>query len=73
MSFENLAIKQLDPKRFMGDDEWSSFYMDADRAFTMYVDAVNHEFAVSSVSTKRYPLMDDIADMFKIVKENSNE
>lgn len=73
VSFDNLAIKQLDPKRFMSDDEWSSFYMGDDGAFTMYVDAVNHEFAVSSVSTKRYPLMDDIADMFKIVKESSNE
>ena len=72
VSFDNLAIKQLDPKRFMSDDEYDEFYMGDDGSFTMYVDAVNREFAVSSVSTKRYPLMDDIADMFKIVKDGSN-
>ena len=72
VSFDNLAIKQLEPKRFMSEDEWQCMYMGDDGAFTCYIDAVNREFAVSSVSTKRYPLMDDIADMFKIVKENSN-
>lgn len=72
VSFDNLAIKQLDPKRFMIDDEYGQFYMGNDGQFTMYIDAVNREFAVSSVSTKRHPLMDDIADMFKVVKEDAN-
>ena len=73
VSFDNLAIEQLDPKRFMSDDEWSSFYLGNDGFVSMYIDAVNRKFAKSSVSTERYELMDDIADMFKIVKENANE
>lgn len=72
ISFDNLAIKQLEPKRLMGEKDWSSFYMGDDGAFTCYVDAVNRQFAKSSVSTERYDLMDDIADMFKVIKDVVN-
>lgn len=72
ISFDNLAIKQLEPKRLMSDKDYDQFYMGDDGAFTMYVDAVNRQFAKSSVSTERYDLMDDIADMFKIVKDGVN-
>lgn len=72
ISFDNLAIKQLEPKRLMSDKDYDQFYMGDDGAFTMYVDAVNRQFAKSSVSTERYDLMDDIADMFKIVKDGAN-
>lgn len=69
ISFDNLAIKQLEPKRLMSEKDYKEFYMGDDGSFTMYVDAVNRQFAKSSVSTERYDLMDDIADMFKIVKD----
>ena len=72
ISFDNLAIKQLEPKRLMSEEDWSQFYMGSDGEYTMYVDAVNRQFAKSSVSTERYDLMDDIADMFKIVKDDAN-
>lgn len=72
ISFDNLAIKQLEPKRLMSDKDYKEFYMGDDGSFTMYVDAVNRQFAKSSVSTERYDLMDDIADMFKIVKDGVN-
>lgn len=72
ISFDNLAIKQLEPKRLMSDRDYSQFYMGSDGEYTMYVDAVNRQFAKSSVSTERYDLMDDIADMFKIVKDGVN-
>lgn len=69
ISFDNLAIKQLEPKRLMSDKDYKEFYMGDDGSFTMYVDAVNRQFAKSSVSVERFPMMDDIADMFKIVKD----
>lgn len=69
VSFDNLAIKQLDPKRLMNHDEWERFYMGDDGSFTMYVDAVNREFAKSSTSTERWNLEDDIKDMFNRVRE----
>lgn len=68
VSFDNLAIKQLEPKRIMSEDEWKRMYMGDDGQFTMYVDAVNEEFAKSSVSTARYSLTNDIKDMFNKVR-----
>jgi MoaA/NifB/PqqE/SkfB family radical SAM enzyme len=68
VSFDNLAIKQLDVKRLMSNKDWNEFYMGDDGQFTMYVDLVNKEFARSSTSTKRYKLMNDIVDMFNVVK-----
>ncbi len=69
VSFDNLAIEQLEVKRLMTEDEWNNFYMGDDGQFTMYIDMVNNAFAKSSVSEKRYKMLDDIEDMFKIVKE----
>lgn len=68
VSFDNLAIKQLDPKRLMSDEKWNEFYMGDDGNFTMYIDLVNQEFAQSSVSTERHPIMDNIKDMFEKIK-----
>ena len=68
VSFDNLAIKQLDPKRLMSEDKWNEFYMGDDGQFTMYVDLVKREFAKSSISTKRYALADDIKTMFDKVR-----
>lgn len=67
ISFDNLAIKQLEPKRLMSEKDYSQFYLGDDGFASMYIDAVNQEFAQSSVSTDRYPLMEDIKDMFDIV------
>lgn len=72
ISFDNLAIKQLEPKRLMSEKDYKEFYMGDDGAFTCYVDAVNRQFAKSSVFTERYDLMDDIADMFKVIKDGVN-
>ena len=72
ISFDNLAIKQLEPKRLMSEEDYKEFYLGDDGEFTMYVDAVNRQFAKSSVSTERYDLMDDIADMFKVIKDGVN-
>lgn len=69
VSFDNLAIEQLEVKRLLTEDEWNSFYMGDDGQFTMYIDMVNKQFARCSVSDKRYYLLDNIEDMFKIVKE----
>lgn len=69
VSFDNLAIEQLHVKRLMSEDEWNRFYMGDDGNFTMYIDAVKKKFAKSSVSTDRYSLLDNIDDMFKVVRD----
>lgn len=67
VSFDNLAIEQLDTKSLMSENEWNKFYMGDDGTYTFYVDLVNEQFASSSISTKRYDLMDNVVDMFNII------
>lgn len=64
VSFDNLAIKQLEPKRIMSEDEWQKFYLGNDGFASMYIDAVNMEYARSSTSVDRYKITDDVKDMF---------
>lgn len=68
ISFDNLAIEQLNPKRLMSDEEWREFYLGDDGFATMYVDLVEKNFAKSSVSTERYNLEDNIKTMFDKVR-----
>lgn len=71
VSFDNLAIKQLEPKRLMSEKQWDEFYMGDDGKYTFYCDAVERKFAKSSTSSNRYDLMDDVVDMFNIVRAES--
>jgi hypothetical protein len=52
-SFDNLAIEQLDLRRWFSPDSWKSFYMGDDGSFTMYVDVVKKEYARGSTATDR--------------------
>lgn len=69
VSFDNLAIKQLDPKRILTDEEYDEFFLGEDGFASLYVDCVKQEFARSSTSTERYPLMDNIKDMFEVIRK----
>lgn len=70
VSFDNLALEQLKVRRFLSDEEWNQFYMGDDGSFTYYIDMVNRQFAESSTSdfAYRYPLMNDVAEMFYKIK-----
>lgn len=67
ISFDNLAIEQLDVRRLIPREEWEEFYMGEDGAHTMYVDLVEKKFAMNSTSMERYPITDNIVEMFSIV------
>ena len=72
VSFDNLAIEQLDVKRLLSDSEWNEFYQGDDGTSTYYIDMVERKFAKSSTAPfeKRYDLLDSVDDMFKkIVSE----
>ena len=69
ISFDNLALKQLEIEKLVPKQTWEQSYMGDDGDSTMYVDLVKKQFAVSSTSTKRYMLLDNIEDMFNIVKK----
>lgn len=69
VSFDNLAIGQLDVKRFFSTDEkWNEFYMGDDGNFTMFIDLVEQNYAKCSVATERFGLLDKIDDMFLTIK-----
>lgn len=70
VSFDNLALKQLETKRLLSEAEWSEFYMGDDGSHTMYIDCINRQFARSSVAPieDRRPLLDDIKPMFDHVR-----
>lgn len=70
VSFDNLAITQLNPRRFLEKDEWNEFYLGDDGFATMYIDAVERKFARSSTSPleERYDITSNITDMFNKVR-----
>lgn len=69
VSFDNLAIEQLDVKRLLTQEEWNEFYMGDDGKVTYYVDMVERKFAQSSTAPfdKRYDLLDSVDDMLKVI------
>ena len=72
VSFDNLAIEQLEVQRLMSREEWDEFYMGDDGSMTYYIDMVEQKFARSSTANfdKRYDLLDSVDEMFKkIVSE----
>jgi hypothetical protein len=71
VSFDNLALKQLEVKRLLSEEEWEQFYMGDDGGFTMYIDCVNRQFGRSSTAplSERYPIIDDIKDMFDKIRK----
>ena len=71
ISFDNLAIKQLEPSRLLSEEEYDQFYMGDDGSHTMYVDCVNKKFAVSSTSETTFDILPNIKDMFAKVREVS--
>lgn len=72
VSFDNLAIDQLEVQRLMSQEEWDEFYMGDDGSMTYFIDMVEQKFARSSTADfdKRYDLLDSVDEMFKkIVSE----
>ncbi|HOG04651.1 MAG TPA: hypothetical protein PK978_00230 [Paludibacter sp.] len=53
LSFDNLSIEQLYIKQMMTEKEWDKYYMGDEFTFSMYMDAVNQQFAPSSTSNER--------------------
>lgn len=71
VSFDNLAIEQLEVKRLLSEEEWNSFYMGDDGKYTMYIDLVKKQFASCSIATERFDLLDDIKPMFDKIRSLS--
>jgi len=70
VSFDNLAIEQLQVKRLLSQEEWDEFYMGDDSEFTYYIDMVERRFAKSSTVSmdQRYDLLNSVDDMFEKIR-----
>lgn len=70
VSFDNLAIEQLNVRRLLTEGEWQEFYMGDDGRYTFYIDMVDGTFAKNSLSQERFDIgMKSIDEMFKIVRK----
>ena len=69
ISFDNLALEHLDMKSQMPNKEWERLYMGDEGEYTFFIDAVNKKFAISSLADEQYDLMNNVDDMFRMVRE----
>ena len=79
VSFDNLAISQLNVERLMSEKDWEVFYMGDDgrdgelSSASMYVDAVAGQFAKNSCSTERFSLTNSIPEMFQFLRAKEGQ
>lgn len=72
VSFDNLALEQLEVKRLMSEDEYQRFYMGDDGKFSMYIDMVSKRFYKNSLMADGgHELLDDPKKMFDIIRNES--
>lgn len=74
VSFDNLAIEQLDVRRLLSTKEWEEFYMGDDGKMTYYIDMVEQKFAKNSTAPQheRYDILNSSDEMFKFIREGKN-
>ncbi|WP_249311921.1 radical SAM protein [Congzhengia minquanensis] len=75
LSFDNLAIEQLDVQRLFTKEKWDEFYAGDDGKNTYYIDMVERKFARSSTApfNKRYDLMDSVDEMFTVIRKETKK
>lgn len=75
ISFDCLAVEQLNLSKKVNSDEWDKLYMGDDGKFTMYVDIVSRKYGVNSITpeNKRHSFTpnDKVSTLFKNVRKDS--
>ena len=73
ISFDNLALEHLNVQSMIPKTEWEMNYMGDEGSYTMYVDAVNKRYAVSSLEKTQYELSDSIYEMFAHIRKETEK
>ena len=74
VSFDNLALDQLDVKSKVSKEEWDMMYAGEDGTNTFAIDLVDGTFSRNSMSQIKYPIGDkSIDEMFKIIKNENKK
>ena len=70
VSFDNLAIEQLEVKRLLSDKEWDEFFMGDDAQYTFYLDLVDQKFSKNSIAPEdeRFNILDSVDEMFERIR-----
>ena len=74
VSFDNLALKQLDVRSLLSEKEWNQFYMGDDglegeqTSASMFIDMVERKFAKNSCSKERFDLLPTVEEMYGRLK-----
>lgn len=73
MSFDNLALAQLNVKRIVSDEEFDELFQGEEGSCSMFIDLVTGKFGVSSLceESEMHPIMDNVDDMFAVVKKDA--
>ncbi len=71
ISFDNLALEQLNVKSLLSLDQWDDIYMGDEGSFTFYINLVDGTFGKNSMTTfeERHPILNSIDEMFKVVRD----
>lgn len=73
VSFDNLALKQLNVKSIVSDDAWDEFYMGKEASSSFYINLVNGTYSPSSLDTLELPIGNlGVKEMFQNVKGKSS-
>ena len=67
ISFDNLALEQLKVRDWIDKKVWDTCYMGDDGKYTMYLDMVKEEFAMSSVSPRYKINSNSVEELFRQV------
>ena len=71
ISFDNLAIQQLNAKRLIDDQQWKELFQGDEGTSTFAVDMVDGVFSLNSMVTnpdRLYPIMDDVESMWQVIQ-----
>lgn len=70
IAFDNLALEQLKISRFYDKKHWDTKFMGKDGEFSMYLDLVEKQYAISSTSLTKYDIEDkSVKQMFAHVRK----
>lgn len=76
VSFDNLALDQIDVRSVVGDDAWARHYMGDDGTASMFIDLVSGKFALSSTARVTHPLPPGrivISEIFATAKQGGSK
>lgn len=74
ISFDNLALKQLNVKALLSKEAWDRFFMGDDgiegtqSSATMFIDLVERKYAKNSCSKERFELLPTIEEMYNTLR-----